>query len=305
MEALHQGVDGNMEAQPQKGYLLLADISGYTAFMANTELAHAPLVLNQIIRFLTKELTPTMQLAEVEGDALFLYASENDISRGELLLELVESCYINFRDKRRTMAHNITCPCNACQTVTTLDLKFIVHYGEYVLQKMTGKLKPFGSSVNLAHRLLKNSVKETTGWNGYVLFSNICLNKMELSPENIYKGMEKYDHFGEVETISINFEEKYQEYSANRKDFIKPEDADVNLEYTFTAPPPIIWDWLNDPTKRNKWYAGNKSNWVVKDRPHGRTGSSANNHCTNSGFIEHILDWRPFHYFTVRHKKDG
>jgi hypothetical protein len=50
-----------------------------------------------------------------------------------------------------------------------------------------------------------------------------------------------------------------------------------------------------------QWFQG--SNWVIKDRPRGRTGRAASNHCTNSGFIEHILDWRPFDYYTVRLQK--
>ncbi|MBL6448538.1 DUF2652 domain-containing protein [Fulvivirga sp. 29W222] len=288
-----------MEVQPQKGYILLADISGYTAFMANSELAHAPLVLSHIIQFLTKELTPTLQLAEVEGDALFLYATEEAISRGELLLELVESTYVNFRINKRTMIHNITCPCRACQEVANLDLKFVVHYGEFMLQRIAGKVKPVGSSVNLAHRLLKNKVTDTTGWKGYVLFSNICMDKMGISPSSVHHGHEHYQHFGKIETTAVNFEEKYVQYTANCKDYISDDQADVCIEHTFTAPPPIIWDWLNDPNKRNLWYAGSKANWVKKDRPEGRTGPASNNHCTNSNFIEHILDWRPFRYYTV------
>lgn len=286
-----------MESQLQKGYLLLADISGYTAFMANTELDHAPMVLHHIISFLTNELTPTLHLAEVEGDAIFLYRSETDISRGELLLELMEATYINFRNRKRTMMHNITCPCKACQAVKTLDLKFVLHYGDYMLQKVTGKVKPFGSCVNLAHRLLKNSVTKTAGWQGYVIFSNICLDKMNICPENIHKGIESYEHFGEVPTGSINFEEKYRAYTTDRIVFLSSDEADITIEYTFSAEPPIIWDWLNDPVKRNKW--DKRANWETKERPHGRTGHSASNHCTSSKFIEHILDWRPFHYFTV------
>lgn len=286
-----------MESQPQKGYLLLADISGYTAFVANTELDHAPHVLHHIISFLTSQLTPTLQLAEVEGDALFLYGSDTTISRGELLLELVEATYINFRDRKRTMMHNITCPCKACQAVKTLDLKFVLHYGDYVLQKVAGNIKPFGSCVNLAHRLLKNSVTTTAGWQGYVIFSDNCLAKMEICPENVHKGVESYDHFGEVLTSSINLEEKYKEYTAHRKVFLSADEADVTIAHTFSAAPPVIWDWLNDPVKRNKWAKG--AHWTIKGRPSGRTGPSANNHCTNSNLIEHILDWRPFHYFTV------
>ncbi len=290
-----------MASQIQKGYLLLADISGYTAFMEHSELDHAPLVLNHIITFLLDQLTPTMQLAEIEGDAVFVYSGEENISRGELLLELVEATYMNFRDRKMTMMHNITCPCKACQSVSTLDLKFVIHYGEYALQKVAGKIKPIGSCVNLAHRLLKNTVTTETGWHGYALFSASCLEHTEISPEDVHSGSETYDHFGEVNTFCINLDGRYHEYLKYRHIQVKPEQADVALHYDFTSPPPVIWDWLNDPVKRNKW-AG-LSNWVARDRPFGRTGPEAMNHCTASNMLEHILDWRPFHYFTVCYKK--
>jgi hypothetical protein len=119
-----------MESRIQKGYLMLADISGYIEFIEQSELDHAPLVLNHIITFLTGQLTPTLKLAEIEGDALFLFMDEKDLTRGELLLELIEATYMNFRDQRRTLMHNITCPCKACQPVATLHLKFILHHGD-------------------------------------------------------------------------------------------------------------------------------------------------------------------------------
>lgn len=46
-----------------------------------------------------------------------------------------------------------------------------------------------------------------------------------------------------------------------------------------------------------------RSDWQSKARPQGRTGAGAQNHCSTSRFIEHILDWRPFDYFTVRYRR--
>ena len=54
---------------------------------------------------------------------------------------------------------------------------------------------------------------------------------------------------------------------------------------------------MNDPHKRSRWIKG--SAWEVKERPKGRTGPAAQNHCANSKMLEQILDWRPFDYYTV------
>jgi hypothetical protein len=80
---------------------------------------------------------------------------------------------------------------------------------------------------------------------------------------------------------------------------VAPDEAHVTLEHEFPAPPSLLWDWLNDPMKRNEWSF--KSKWVVGDRPDGRTGIASSNHCKASSMTEYILDWRPFRYFTVHY----
>ena len=138
----------------QKGYLLLADISGFMAFLEGTELDHAQGLLENVMRTIIGQLTPALKLAEVEGDAVFVYDLEDGVSRGELIFDLVDATYAAFRDWRRTMSRNATCPCRACQSIDNLDLKFVSHFSEFVLQPIAGRTKPLGSSVNLAHRLL-------------------------------------------------------------------------------------------------------------------------------------------------------
>lgn len=287
-----------MESPIQEGYLVLADISGYTSFLAENELDHAPAILRQLLTLLVNRLTPTLELAEVEGDAVFAYAPAARISRAELLLEVIEDTYSAFRDRQRTMQHNATCPCNACQSISQLDLKFITHCGSYVMQNIRGSPKPVGTCVNVAHRLLKNGVAEATGWRGYALFSRQCLSRMEEPLEGLYEATERYEHLGVVPTGSLNLDERYRERAEHRRVLLTPKEADVSIVFDFSGPPPIVWDWLNDPHKRNAWMKG--ADWGAGERPRGRTGPAAQNHCKNSKFTEYILDWRPFSYFTVR-----
>ncbi|HMB92819.1 MAG TPA: DUF2652 domain-containing protein [Rhodothermales bacterium] len=287
-----------MESPIQEGYLILADISEYTSFLAENELDHAPAILNNVLTLLVNQMTPTLKLAEVEGDAVFLYLPAAAISRGELLLELIEDCYSAFRDKQRMMQHNATCPCKACRSISQLDLKFITHFGSYVLQHLAGTQKPVGTSVNLAHRLLKNEVAKATGWRGYALFSEPCLSQLGLMLEGLHEQTEHYEHLGAVRTGSFDLDECYEERVAHRRIVLAPEEADISITFDFAEPPPIVWDWLNDPHKRNVWFKG--ADWTVVERPGGRTGPAAQNHCKNSKATEHVLDWHPFSYATVR-----
>lgn len=290
-----------MESPIQEGYLILADISGYTSYLAENEMDHAPAVLHNVLKLLIERLTPTLKLAEVEGDAVFVYASAASISRGELLLELIEDTYCAFRDCQRTMQHNATCPCKACQAISRLDLKFVTHFGSYVMQDITGTQKPVGTCVNLAHRLLKNGVTEATGWHGYALFSEQSLSELGIPLDGMYVTYESFEHLGSSRTGSLNLDEHYRELVEHRRVQLDPADADINITFDFSGPPPIVWDWLNDPHKRNVWASG--ADWGVLTRPKGRTGLTAQTHCKASGFTEYVLDWHPFSYSTVQLKR--
>lgn len=85
-----------------------------------------------------------------------------------------------------------------------------------------------------------------------------------------------------------------------RRVVVLPEDADGMFSLELSIPPPIIWEWLNDPAKRNQWYPA-LLKWNAHSRPSGLMGSGAINHCDHGVgiVVETVLDWRPFEYFTV------
>jgi hypothetical protein len=282
------------------GYLVLADLSGFTAFLAESEIDHAQAILEQILANLVASLTPALRLSEIEGDAVFVYAPEASVGRGELIAELVEDAYIDFRNLRETMVRNATCPCRACQAIGDLDLKFVVHAGEFVLHDLSGVPKPMGSAVNLAHRLLKNDVETETGWRAYVLYTREALTLMGMSPEPFHAGVERYEHLGMANTYTAPLEAVYVASRRAAVCFIGPENAHVVVEHDFPVARSVIWDWLNDMNKRTCWTMD--SRWSVMERPGGRTAKDARNHCATHNVIEQVIDWRPFEYYTVRLK---
>ncbi|HMA36137.1 MAG TPA: DUF2652 domain-containing protein [Chloroflexia bacterium] len=292
-----------MSTRAQQGYLLLADISGYTSFLADTEIEHAHEVMSELLELIIGQLTPTLTLAKLEGDAVFVYAPQPRLARGEILLELAEATYVAFRDRVTGMHRRTTCTCSACRAIPTLDLKFMAHYGTYIGQTVAGNSEVVGSDVNLVHRLLKNGVSAQTGWRAYALFSRACLEQIGLPPTGLAAGSESYEHLGTIETYSVDLRARYEELSAARHAFISPQEADAVLTYEFAAAPPVVWDWLNDPAKRNQWAP--EVHWSVVARPGGRTGVGARNHCAHGkgGMTETVLDWRPFDYVTTRQEQ--
>jgi hypothetical protein len=292
----------------QKGFLVIADITGFTPFLASTELEHSQEILQHMLKGIISLLTPVFTLAEVEGDAVFVYSkspAENkksglekggSFTRKERILEVIESAYFSFRDRKTTYRRARSCGCKACQMATTLDLKFIVHYGEYIMNNVGGKNKPLGPSVNVAHRLLKNHVTESTGWNAYALFTKDCLDAVQIEPAKFHSQEETYEHIGSVETFSINLDQQYQDFTSERRIVLAAEDADFVIQKEFPVVPSVLWEWANDPKKRTMWSPD--SDWRIGLRQSGRTGKGSTNHCVNSKVVERILDYRPFQYYT-------
>ena len=291
--------------ETQHGYLLLADISGYTSYVASTELTHSQDILSELLELIIERFKPLLTIAKIEGDAIFAYVPETKIPRGEAILELIESTYVAFRVRRDAAHRRTTCTCNACRNIPNLDLKFITHHGDYFVQDIVGIKELVGSDVNLIHRLLKNHVSESTGWRAYALFTEHVLWNLDVQPDGLFECTESYEHLGEVRTLSMDLHTRYKEIVDARRVFITREEAHSILEYDYNAPPSVIWEWFNDPHKRGQWMT---SEIVPILRPHGRSGAGGRNHCVHGNkqiIVEDVLDMRPYDYFTVSHSPSG
>src|SRR5262245_12857994 len=125
--------------ETRKGHLLLTDLTGYTAFVTHSELDHAQDILRSLFNTLLAELRDPWRVCEVEGDAIFAYAQEESIGKGQTLLEVIERLYSAFASSREQMLRNTTCGCVACRSISGLDLKFVAHFGAFVLQRLAGQ----------------------------------------------------------------------------------------------------------------------------------------------------------------------
>src|SRR5512138_232951 len=106
-----------MERKTQTGYLLLADISGYTSFVAQTEIEHADIALSFLLETIVEKLSSLPTIAKLEGDAVFAYAEESKLQEARSLLELIDQTYLAFREKALALYQGSTCPCRACQAL--------------------------------------------------------------------------------------------------------------------------------------------------------------------------------------------
>jgi len=292
-----------MESRTQHGYLLLADLSGFTAFLSASELEHAQDVLGELIQLIVRRLTPGLQLIEVEGDAVYVYAPESSLPKGDTLLRLIDDTYVAFRDRVDAIQRHSTCLCNACRSVLLLDLKFVVHFGRYVFQEIAGSRKPLGSDVNLVHRLLKNSVGAATGWPAYALLTQPAVERLGIPTQDMHTVLETYESLPAVQTFSFDLHRRYEALTSARRVVISPEEADIRFTFNLPLAPTEAWDWLNDPAKRTQWEGipvrlGGSSA--------GRNGVGTETHCIHGSkvrVIQTILDWRPHDYFTYESRR--
>jgi hypothetical protein len=288
-----------MNEPTQHGYLVLADISGYTSYLAQVELDHAHEILTDLLETIVGKFKTALTISKLEGDAVFAYVAEAHLPRGETLLELLEATYLAFCGRRDSSHRRTTCTCAACQNMPSLDLKFFVHHGDYILQQVSGIRELVGSDVNLAHRLMKNHLTEATGWKAYVLVTERGLEHLGVRPANLHAQIETYEHLGAVPTLSYDLHARRQELLTARREVVEPQDADYILTCEYAAPPAVVWEWLTEPHRRNLWSGNVKFSAAV--RPHGRTTAGAVNHCAHgkSTTVETFLDWRPFDYYTA------
>ena len=290
----------------QHGFLIIADISGYTSFVAKTELEHSHEILSELLGLLVDRFQPLMTVLKLEGDAVFAFTGDRVFARGTTLIDFVESMYVAFRDTQVSMLRRTTCACKACRNISTLDLKFFIHCGNFIQQKIADKRELIGSDVNLIHRLTKNHVTEATGWRAYMLFTDQCLAKLQLTLTDAHLQLEEYEYLGEIKTHNVNLHQRYKEITEQRRILLEEKDADMVLRVDFPTPPSVTRERIQDPDKRNQWN-GRHVHWSQGERPKGRAGVAASNHCAHRKSVstEVVVDWRPFEYVTTNSFENG
>jgi hypothetical protein len=202
----------------QQGYLIIADISGYTAYLTGTELAHAQDILSKLIQTILDIYRPPIELVELEGDAGYVYLPGSDAS-AQTLLDVIEGAYFAFARQRDSIAHVAPCVCAACRNVPLLDLKFVVHFGEFAVQRLAGRAKPIGPDVILVHRLLKNQIADVMGTHAYVFFTDAALQRAGLDAAvlGLRRHHEEYEHLGEVSGAVLDLVPRGEQERALRR----------------------------------------------------------------------------------------
>jgi hypothetical protein len=288
-----------MLAKAEAAYFAIADISGYTNFLAAVELDHAQDIIADFMDTVVKGLRPPFRLAKFEGDAAFVYALAEKVD-GSMLQDAIEGAYFKFRRRLRDVRRASTCECQACAAMGNLDFKFVVHYGEMVKQRMGGREELAGRDVILVHRLLKNTIGEKLGGRPYALYSDAALSAMGVDPaaQGLVAHQEHIDVIGEVKLWARDLEAAWGQEEERARMEVTRDEAGVVLEFDIDAPRQTVWEYLTVATQKLKWWNADD---LIEKAGKGRRGVGTQVHCMHGKnvIIEETLDWRPYDYFTI------
>lgn len=185
---------------PSKALLFIPDISGFTAFVHNTEIKHSQHIISELLELLIDSNEIGLELVEIEGDALF-YFRQGALPGYSDLMAQVKKMFIKFHHHLKLYEKRRICQCGACTTAQNeLKLKFVLHYGDIDFINVKGRIKPLGSSVIAVHRLLKNSIPI----NEYTLISQDLVEALPSdAPAKI--GIPGVETFSEIGAINYQY----------------------------------------------------------------------------------------------------
>ncbi|HEX7787230.1 MAG TPA: DUF2652 domain-containing protein [Methylomirabilota bacterium] len=186
-----------MSNRTDRGFLVLADVSGFTAFVTSTELEHGSEIIATLLDEVIARLSPPLEIQEIEGDAVFALAGEDVQAIQPELFGVLEAAFAAFKGRQQALQADESCHCGACQQIGALDLKMVVHHGPFLRHTVAGRSRVTGAAVILAHRLLKNGVGRK---GGYALITEPVLRSLGIDGERagLPAHTERYEHLGDV-----------------------------------------------------------------------------------------------------------
>jgi Protein of unknown function (DUF2652)/Polyketide cyclase / dehydrase and lipid transport len=227
------------------GTFVLADIGGYTSFLAGVGIDHGKEITEHLLNGLIKANDRRWKVGNVMGDCVLFYSDAAEAP--EETYRGVQSIFHAFQDAQVEIASFSTCMCGACNRTEELSLKFVVHSGEFQMQNIAGRKELMGSDIVLATRLLKNSVPVTE----YVIAT--APGVVQASGVTPAPGRDHLDGIGPVEYAYIDLQPVREAYRESREFYLTESDSKFTVSEEIAAPADVVWASIKDLAKRRVW----------------------------------------------------
>jgi hypothetical protein len=283
------------------GTFVITDVTGYTAFLTDSELEHGRDILSNLLDAIVAAIEPPLVVSNFQGDAVLSYAPDHEGLRGQTFLETIDRLYGSFAAARTRIQQNTSCDCcRACKNVGALDLKVFVHHGAFATQRIQGREELSGRDLIVAHRMMKNSLRERTGLSAYALISGAAIRALGLEPfaADMIAHQETYEHLGEVPMFAMDLRTPWEESQSRRRVHVSALEAWADFEVELPVPPQAAWELLTVAEHRMRWAGADEI--AFSSRHRGRIGVGTTVRCARGRRLSDfaVLDWRPFEYFT-------
>jgi len=285
----------------QKGYLLVANIFGYTAFIKQTEIEHAQSIIDDFLNTLIENFLPPLIFSKTEGDSIFAYTPDDSFTKGQTLLEAIENLYCIFAITRESMHRNTVCPCKACKSITGLDLKLVLHYGTYSFTTVNSQQDLIGIDIMAIRHLSKSPISDETGINGFAFITSECIEALEINDfaKNLKTYSDTCEHIGIINGFVYDLNPVWDVARDKNKITVIPEDAWFVVDTFLPVTSALAWEYITEPSFRRLWL---KASSITVDRnKNGRIGIGNTYICAHGKhkIDQVIVDWHPFDYLTV------
>jgi uncharacterized protein YndB with AHSA1/START domain len=241
-----------------EGLLVMADISGYTKFVAGTEAEHSREILAELMDGIAKSFGGKLSIDQVEGDALACTTERTDVE----VVDWLRQTFRLFHGRLRDIRTATTCPCRACATVQDLGLKFIVHRGEFSRYEVAGRVQLHGNDVNVVHRLLKNTVPLRE----YLLATAVASASWPESLRGqLASAPQKYD-VGEIDASYLDLRPVRDSVWNAPRPRVDPATARFRGSARYPGTPEQVFRFFTDPSLRQIWMGVPRVDFVAGAR---------------------------------------
>ncbi|MFL5727891.1 MAG: DUF2652 domain-containing protein [Cytophagaceae bacterium] len=187
-------VDSFEDVKP--AFLYIPDISGYTQFINNTNIRYSRELIHELLEIIVDSNILNLKIAEIQGDAILFYKLGTPPCISKLESQVKRS-FLNFQESLAKMRMKY----ELLRKAPELSLKIIVHFGWIGTMEIKNIVKLLGSDMVVAHRILKNNVKEKE----YLLMTSQYINSQSPTMvsnsflwSEMKSGKKTYDYLGTI-----------------------------------------------------------------------------------------------------------
>ena len=189
-------------------FFCVPDITGFTKLIANADINFTKEIIPVLLRKLIDCNILKMNVAEIEGDAIFFYRT-GKLPTFNRIIQQCKLFYDIFSDYIQSLKKVNEENYNKHLAHGELGLKIIIHYGNTNTSNIKGRTKLIGQDIIIVHNLLKNNIEEGE----YILFTENYLKRVRLNNanlllncKNLKRGNDIYDYIGKVKYSYIRID---------------------------------------------------------------------------------------------------